>query len=222
MNYYWQKYAEKIDSLSLRERGWIFLAISVTLVVIANSLLIEPLLQRQKILSQQVNQQQGEIRSLHAQTQVIVQSKSGTSSADQKRLQQLQQQLAEINLMLQDKQRQLVEPDKIAVLLEEMLNKNRQLQLLELKTLPVSTLAEATKSDKAQAPSDVEKQIFRHGVEITVKGNYQNLLNYLNALEKLPVKMFWGKVELAVVDYPSSTLKLTLYTLSLDKTWLIV
>jgi MSHA biogenesis protein MshJ len=59
-------------------------------------------------------------------------------------------------------------------------------------------------------------------VEITVKGNYQNLLNYLNALEKLPVKMFWGKMELVAGEYPVSTMKLTLYTLSLDKTWLIV
>jgi MSHA biogenesis protein MshJ len=153
MKQYWQKYAEKIDSLSLRERMWIFLAISVVLLVIANSFLIEPLLLKQKSYSQLITQQQGEIKAIQAQLQSIVQQKNGGSGAEQKQIDQLKQQLTDIDLFLKDKQRQLVEPEKIAGLLEEMLNKNRQLQLVELKTLPVSTLAEALNTEKnAGAP----------------------------------------------------------------------
>jgi MSHA biogenesis protein MshJ len=67
-----------------------------------------------------------------------------------------------------------------------------------------------------------EKQIYKHGVKITVRGNYADLLQYLTALEKLPSQMFWGVAKLDVVQHPTAELSLTLYTLSLDKTWLQV
>ena len=45
---------------------------------------------------------------------------------------------------------------------------------------------------------------------------------YLQTLEKLPTQMFWGMAKMDVVKYPQVELTLTLYTLSLDKTWLQV
>jgi MSHA biogenesis protein MshJ len=41
-------------------------------------------------------------------------------------------------------------------------------------------------------------------------------------LEKLPTQMFWGKVSFTVEEYPISRLTFTLYTLSLDKAWLVI
>jgi MSHA biogenesis protein MshJ len=34
--------------------------------------------------------------------------------------------------------------------------------------------------------------------------------------------MFWGEVSLSVEKYPDAVMTLTVYTLSLDKTWLTV
>jgi MSHA biogenesis protein MshJ len=34
--------------------------------------------------------------------------------------------------------------------------------------------------------------------------------------------MYWGKLELAVQEHPRSLLRLTVYTLSLDRNWLKV
>ena len=48
------------------------------------------------------------------------------------------------------------------------------------------------------------------------------MLKYLEALEHLPAQMFWGRAKLDVTKYPSADLTLTLYTLSLGKTWLLV
>jgi len=57
---------------------------------------------------------------------------------------------------------------------------------------------------------------------MTVRGSYADLLQYLTALEKLPTQMFWGMAKMQVVQYPEAELTLTLYTLSLEKTWLQV
>jgi len=62
--------------------------------------------------------------------------------------------------------------------------------------------------------------VYKHGVELVVKGNYTDLTQYLTRLEGLPWQMFWGKAELKVEEYPKAALTLTLFTLSLDKTWL--
>lgn len=62
--------------------------------------------------------------------------------------------------------------------------------------------------------------LYRHGVQITVRGNYLDMIDYMRALETLPTQLFWGSAQLEVDDYPSSRLTLTLYTLSLDSTWM--
>jgi MSHA biogenesis protein MshJ len=34
--------------------------------------------------------------------------------------------------------------------------------------------------------------------------------------------MFWGKTEMRVEEYPHITLTITLYTLSMDQTWMAI
>ena len=96
------------------------------------------------------------------------------------------------------------------------------LQLVELKTLPASLLVEPPHAVDAEPQPGLQKQIFKHGVRITVRGGYLDMLRYLTALEKMPAQMFWGEASLRVDKMPEGFLTLTLYTLSLDKTWLTV
>jgi MSHA biogenesis protein MshJ len=64
--------------------------------------------------------------------------------------------------------------------------------------------------------------IHKHGIEIRMAGNYLDLLAYVADLESLPQKLLWGNMALTVTAYPRSELTLTVYTLSLDPTWLVV
>lgn len=85
---------------------------------------------------------------------------------------------------------------------------------------PVAAPAAA---DVALGPAVIPKAgslLYRHGVEITVRGNYLDMIDYMAALESLPTQLFWGGAKLEVDDYPSARLTLTMYTLSLDPTWL--
>jgi len=74
-----------------------------------------------------------------------------------------------------------------------------------------------------QAPAAERKApdlLYRHGVEVTVRGNYLDMVDYMSALEAMPTRLFWGKAQLEVEEYPASRLTLTLYTLSLDRNWM--
>lgn len=224
MKQYWDRVSSAIDELSLRERAMIFVAAAFVVISLINVLLIDPLLARQKLLSSQVTQRQEKMKELQAQMQNILQAKRDDEHSPlRQRLAQLKQQLKEQDDYLQSRTDRLVEPDKMADLLKKVLGNNGSLQLVELKTLPVSPLIEPPK-DAAPNPPDsqagTQRQIFKHGVQITVRGSYLDMIRYVTALEKLPEQMFWGEASLSVEKYPDSLFTLTLYTLSLDKTWL--
>jgi len=47
-------------------------------------------------------------------------------------------------------------------------------------------------------------------------------MNYLADLEKMPQRMLWSSVKLTVEEYPRARMTFVVYTLSLDKAWLVV
>jgi len=211
----------KVDGMSLRERAMIFAAAAFAVVSLINTFFLDPLLAQQKRLSSQVVQQQERMKETQAQLASLLQAKQADEHAPQReRIHLLREQIAEGDAFLKATQGKLVPPEKMAALLEQMLAKNANLQLVALNTLPVSQFIES--SSDTPNPAVLDKQIFKHGVQMTVRGSYADLMQYLAALEKMPTQMFWGMAKLNVVKYPSAELTLTLYTLSLDKTWLQV
>lgn len=218
------KITTKVDGMSLRERALIFAAVSFLLVSLIDSLLLQPLLVKQKKLSDQVIQQQEKMKETQAQIAALLQAKQADANSPQReRIKALRQQIADGDIYLKGRRDKLVPPEKMAQLLEQVLNRNDRLKLVALNTLPVSLLIEpAVDAATPVQTTGVEKQIYKHGVTITVRGSYSDLLQYLTVLEKLPTQMYWGVAKMDVVQHPTVELTLTLYTLSLDKTWLQV
>jgi MSHA biogenesis protein MshJ len=217
------QFVAKVDGMSLRERAMIFAAAAFAIVSLINTFVLDPLLVKQKSLSSQVIQQQERMKETQAQLAALLQAKQADEHAPQReRIRQLRDQIAEGDAYLKATQDKLVPPEKMAALLEQVLAKNTRLQLVALDTLPVTLFIEPSATDAANKMVVLEKQIFKHGVKMTVRGNYADLMQYLGALEKMPTQMFWGMAKMTVVQYPNAELTLTLYTLSLDKTWLQV
>ncbi len=217
------QFVAKVDGMSLRERAMIFAAAAFAVVSIINTFFLDPLLAKQKSLSSQVIQQQEKMKQNQAQLTALLQAKQADEHAPQReRIRQLREQIAEGDAYLKATQDKLVPPEKMAALLEQVLAKNTNLQLVTLDTLPVTLFIEPSAVDATSEMIAQEKQIFKHGVKMTVRGSYADLMQYLAVLEKMPTQMFWGMAKMTVVQYPSAELTLTLYTLSLDKTWLQV
>jgi MSHA biogenesis protein MshJ len=231
----WLQYAAKMEAASLRERAMIFAALVLVLIAGLNAALIEPELVKQRRLSAEVAQRQGDIRKMQEQLQALALARQADPDQEnRRRLEALRRRIAELEGELTVEQRKFAPPERIGALLEEMLSRNRKLQLVDMRTLPVAAIGAGGASEKpaAQAPADRAPAkpaaagpggpIYRHGVEITVRGTYLDLLAYLRELEKLPNQMYWGKLDLSVAAHPQVTLKLSVYTLSLDLAWMVV
>ena len=120
--------------------------------------------------------------------------------------------------------------------LEEMIGRQTGLRLLSLKTLAVAPLLEPKKAEAAMPnvpnvpnaarpgdqPANVAAGLFKHGVEIRLEGSYQELAAYLERLEHGKMKLLWSTASLSAEKHPRLVLTLTIYTLSLDRAWLIV
>jgi MSHA biogenesis protein MshJ len=215
MNALLKRYAERIDNATLRERALLFAGAVLVLVFIANVLLMKPLRDTQRRLSGEIAQRQTELRTLQAELQRMARARDGDPDArNRERLVALRAEAAALAAQVAKEQRRFTTPQRMREVLEEMLERNKRLQLVDLKTLPVTDLS----ATQGQAG----RRIFRHGVELTLSGGYLDLHAYLRSLETLSTQLYWGKAEMSVTAYPTAKLKLTVYTVSFDQAWLVV
>lgn len=222
-----QKYADSIDAMALRERAMFFGAVALVLMTLLQVFLLNPVLSRRSQLSAQIAQQEEETKAIQAKIQSLVRPAVPDPDAlNREKLKSLHAQMAQLDQQFQEQQKQFVPAEKMAALLENMVVKNRKLQLLSLRNLPGTGLTEdaraATGAVGRRAKAPGAREVYRHTVELSVKGSYFDLLDYLVALERMPQRVFWDGFELSVVQYPQSVLKLTVYTLSPEKSWLTV
>lgn len=239
MKQQWTQLTNKIDALTLRERGIMLLVISAAIVFLFNSLLIDPQYAKQKILSDKIKQEQAQIAATRMEiTQRLANISTDPDADIKRRIASAEKQLALAESTLQALQKNLVRPEKMTALLENILKRNHQLQLLSLKNLPLVNVMDeiedttsvtnkaATATNPAAGTSvngaeqSLRGAIYKHEVEIVLQGNYLDMLNYMRELESLPEQVYWNKAKLSVIEYPKASLTLHLFTLSLEKKWL--
>ena len=236
----WERLTSRLDAMSLRERAMVFAAAVGVLLFLSYNFGLDPLLRKQKLLMEQIRQQNNQMMGIDLEIQAKVQAFANDPDAP------VRAQLSEVNRQVETSthalltmQKGLVAPEKIAPLLEQILHGNGRLKLVSMRTLPVSGLNEAIASDSAvptptasQAPTTApapsvaptapkpRELLYRHGVEVVLQGSYPDMVSYMEALQALPTQLFWGKAEMDARQYPNARLKLTLYTLSLDQKWM--
>ncbi len=225
----WLTFAARVDALSQRERIMGFAASCALLVFVVHMLVLGPMLRKQDLLRSQVVQQQNNIAGINEQiAQKLQEAAADPDAPARARLAAVRAESTRLDATLRAMQQGLVAPERVAPLLESILRANGRLKMVSVRTLPVEPLsAVGAKKDHAAAQTAAEpaktakrELLFRHGVELTVRGSYLDMIDYMAALEALPTQLFWGRAQLEVEDYPSVRLTLTLYTLSLDEKWM--
>ena len=238
MKQQWQQFALKFDALSVRERIMVFGASAALLIFMVVYLFVNPQLDKRKALADTIAQRQQAVAAIDAEMAQRMAAHAGDPNLqDRIRLERIRQEVQQMRQALQSTQNGLVAPERIVPMLQQLLKQQANLRLVSLATLPsgamgqgghVASKASASASAAApagQSPADAEPAqapavLYRHGVEIVLRGNYLDMVNYMDAVEAMPSHVFWGKLNMQVEQYPNATLSLTLYTLSLDEKWI--
>ncbi len=243
----WLSLSTKFEALNRRERWLVTCALFAIVFAVINSLLITPVVAHKKKIASELASDQAQIENLTQQINAYAnQTMIDPDAVNKQRINELNSHLQTLETQLSGLQNTLISPEKMPELLRSLLKKNGKLQLIELKTLPTRGLLETDSVDKNTAGSampsiennsitidagKLNAPVFMHGVEITVEGHYLDLLEYVTDLEKMPWHVLWSKAALnedlpssqpLSYVWPANRLKLTVYTLSLDKAWLSI
>lgn len=215
----------RFDGLTLRERALLLLALLVVVYIGWNQWLWQPLEKRVKQINAEVTESNRQMQLLRLQLQgVVKRSQSDPNIQLKDEIKAAQRHLQQLEERIRTTTDTLIEPKQMAKLLEALLINNGSLRLVQLETLqtePLVKLEKENDGNKTETESSaVSANIYRHGFAIEFEGGYLQTLEYLKTLEQLPWQFFWDGVELKVIDYPTSRVRLELHTLSLSKGWI--
>ena len=144
----WIKLSTRLDAMTLRERGMVFLAAVAAVLFLIYTLSFQPLLARQTALQMQIKQQDNQIRGIDME--IAAKAQGFVVDPDTATREQLKAALEEadrVSLALMRVQKGLVAPDKIVPLLEQLLRGRGSLKLMSMKTLPVLGMNEAAQQE---------------------------------------------------------------------------
>lgn len=224
----WQAWAQRFAALQPREKILVAAALAVAILFGGYSVWIEPGMLQAGRLKKTLAQQQTEEAQLRAQVAALAARNSDPDAAKRAELQRLRAALAATESEIGGFGNTLVPPQRMPALLQALLTHQRGLTLVSMTTLPPRPLIDLPPAGKegAKLPEDgavpPAGNLYKHGIEIKLAGGYQDLLAYVAALDASPQKLLRGGLSLVVRQYPVSELTLTIYTLSLDSTWLVV
>jgi MSHA biogenesis protein MshJ len=107
---------------------------------------------------------------------------------------------------------QIITPQEMVKLLEQMLKNQSGLKFISLKNKPATPEFTDT-GNKSGKKGERVSSIYRHSVVLKVEGSYSSALAYMQKLEKLPWRFYWQRVEIETKKYPTSVITLEVYTL---------
>lgn len=214
MNKALQKYADRFDAQTLRERGIIAGSLLIAICFVWWSYYAEPAMARIQTLQTENTRISGEINNTRAIIADIRRRiQTGVHQDQEIQLANLREELEAVEERLRLETIELVDPEKMFQLMNQLLYRDSQLKLLSLKRREVKPAFPVDEED-GESPG-----IYRHVLEIEFAGKYLDILDYMQSLERLDWKLLWDEIEISTSEYPKVTVKVAISTLSTRKEW---
>lgn len=215
-----QKTMAAVDRLTLRERLFLLAALLVVLAGAWQALLQRPLELRQRAAEQHIADLKQRLNQLGETVAVTAKGLDAVSASDLERLRALRERVADGQKASRLYASDLVDPDQMRFVLEDLLRRQTGLKLVSVANLDVApVLAKEQKArDETEAASG--PRLYRHTFVLTLEGPYLDCLRYLEAVERLPWQLYWSRLELEAETYPLNKIVIEVNTLSLDKEWI--
>ncbi|MCW8332449.1 type II secretion system protein GspM [Vibrio paucivorans] len=205
----WHQLCEKFAALSEREKWLISLCGLVAVVLGVFTLLLEPAMQSVASQKQQIQAKKLEAQNL--QRDILLLTAKLKKDPDQEVNTELKKLLSEsqkLSKELSSAVEGLISPTQMSELLENVLAKSDKLHLVSLESLGAESISKNNSTNVGY---------FVHPVRIELTGRYFDILEYLKALESLPLKYYWRSFQYQVEEYPQARLIMEVYTLGARK-----
>lgn len=230
MTKYWNSVSSRFNERPVRERALLLLTALVLILLVGWELAVAPVLTNNERMNGQietllVSQQ----RLQEQQNTLMTQLENDPSRELQRLLDSRTQRLDRLDADIADTTNQFISPRSMVSLLRTMLVAQDELELLgvALKTpVPVYANSEADEAapsgsgSQGDARQEGQPLLFAHDVEITLRGPYLDVLDYLERLEAMDERLGWVQLDFDAESYPAGEARIRVRTLSLEQAWL--
>ncbi|OZB03688.1 MAG: hypothetical protein B7X54_09385 [Idiomarina sp. 34-48-12] len=202
----WQKQFEAVETK--RRRVWFFAALFL-IIYLSYWFGLRPALEMIQAETAKQQMQQSQIDQLSREVKQLEQRLAGDPQAAQRRrLEQLQASLLQVDQQLNQEANYVSAADNRA-LLRALLDQASNVKVQSAEALPAELIYQDEMSQ--------DTGIFRHRLQLVIRGNYFSLSNYLQQLEKLNWSFYWQRLDYHVLQAPDAELTLEIYTISLER-----
>ncbi len=207
----WKDWSQRFNRLSRRERGMALAAVLVGLVMGSQTLVFDPLLAKRKAAQASLQAGAQELAGVEPLLRMFDEIGQEPSPADRAALDGLLARQAEQEARLASIRAGLVPARDMPGVLHELLGRHPRIHLLAMRSRPPEPLGGSEGSGQ---------KLYRHELELTLRGSYADLVAYVAALEAMRPRLGLSALHLDARRHPDIDLGLELVTLSLDDTWL--
>jgi MSHA biogenesis protein MshJ len=197
-----------------RERKVVFAAVAVLALVAIDTIAFAP--QRAELAT--MKQQRDAARRHLDELQKLAAHHSEQGSAEARaRLEQLASRRAQTEQVLANAQLDLTAPREMAQQLATVLAQFPRLRVLAAASqAPVPINEPQASAGTAPAAGT----IYRHGLELTVEGQYFDVMAYLEMLESARHRIYWRELDLKVDAQGVPITRVAVFTLSKEPAWM--
>ncbi len=215
MNDKLKQYQQWFNTQSIRERGLIAISLIVVISFVWWSNYATPKMQKVEALQTKIQRITGDvenIRTIVRDTHQVI--AAGVYQEKENQLIKLGKDLAALEDQLRVTTIELIDPEKMFQLMNQLIYRDSRLKLLSLKRREVRPAIPPVNEEDTAEPG-----IYRHVLEIEFAGKYLDILKYMQKLEALDWKLLWDEIEIVSDEYPVVTVKVVISTLSTRKEW---
>ncbi|WP_435275784.1 hypothetical protein ACMAZF_01770 [Psychrobium sp. nBUS_13] len=208
----WDLLQEKHSALSLREKLLVLITVVFLVFFIGVNFVVEPLYKEYTSLKKQQETTKQSINAIELQVTNI----ETKLNADP--LEKLQDELRLLNVAHDEQvkrldkfQLSLVASDEMSSLVKALVNENKHLSVLSLKSMPPEAIL-FKDNDSTKQPL-----LYRHSMSIKLQGRYFALLDFMKNIEAKNKSVLWSDINYRVEDYPEAIISFEIFTISTDE-----
>ena len=218
----------KVNALSLRERALVSCAVLAILFTLWNELLMMPMERENKQIANETEAVQQRVISLNDQIKTLLEkARKDPERLMRSDLERYGYELSELDQQISALAENLISPQKMTHVLQEMLTQISGLKVIGVKSLIAQPLLESSvRKTGAQRDNSGSKiaapvlGIYRHRLIIEFEAEFEQTVEYLKALEALPWQIFWDSIDYTVEEHPKAHVTIGVSTLSLHEGWI--
>lgn len=203
---------DKLQQMSLREQLLVLAGLGAAIYLFFDVLVFNTQVLRAQAIQDRQAALQLQVTVLSADLAAIERSRADEFEKTDQEFRQLKQQMAQLDALTGTVIEQV--PAVGQLVSDVLAASSAGARAVGVRTVPVKPITLASGPAQGKAPKANPEALYKHGVDIELRGNYLDLMRLLTKLEEANPKLLWSSAVLNAAAYPESTLRASVFLLS--------